>query len=347
MKPVKLEERFGLHRVLEPKGVFPQQAERLDNSLPIHDSELLIDVEMINIDAASFTQLKKEANNNPDRLAEKILKIVQNRGKLHNPVTDSGGMLIGRVKEMGKRYTNRDNLKTGSRIATLVSLTLTPLHITRIKRVHLNSHQIEVDGYAILFDSGVACSIDNVVDQRIALSALDVAGVVPTIERLVHPGKDVLIIGSGKSGSLACAAAKRVVKNRSKISCVDIKHENLIRLKKAGYCDNFEVVDATRPMEILYAAKRLSKDRLFDIVINTAPIPMTEMGTILATKDGGIAYFFNMATSFQRATLGAEGIGKDITLIMGNGYVQHNGRRTLDFLEQEPQIVEILKTFLV
>jgi L-erythro-3,5-diaminohexanoate dehydrogenase len=49
-------------------------------------------------------------------------------------------------------------------------------------------------------------------------------------------------------------------------------------------------------------------------------IPGTEMGSIMATKDKGTVYFFSMATSFTGAALGAEGIGKDITMLVGNGY---------------------------
>ena len=49
------------------------------------------------------------------------------RGKQHNPVTGSGGMFIGYVREIGERLRDRIDLKAGDRIASLVSLTLTPL----------------------------------------------------------------------------------------------------------------------------------------------------------------------------------------------------------------------------
>ena len=41
------------------KGVLPQRAKKVDPSLPLRDGELLIDVESLNIDAASFKQLKE------------------------------------------------------------------------------------------------------------------------------------------------------------------------------------------------------------------------------------------------------------------------------------------------
>jgi L-erythro-3,5-diaminohexanoate dehydrogenase len=78
---------YGTHRVLEPTGVLPQPAWKIDNAMEIFDNEILIDVSALNIDAASFTQIKKQAENDPPRVAEIILGIVAERGKHHNPVT--------------------------------------------------------------------------------------------------------------------------------------------------------------------------------------------------------------------------------------------------------------------
>ena len=52
---------YGIHRVIEPRGVLPQPAWKIDNSMEIFDNEILIDVAALNIDSASFTQIKKEA----------------------------------------------------------------------------------------------------------------------------------------------------------------------------------------------------------------------------------------------------------------------------------------------
>src|SRR5262245_27407280 len=129
-------DRFGTHRVLSPKGVLPQQAEKLDASLPIYDNELLIEVEALNIDSASFHQIKEACGADVARMQKHIVELVQSRGKHHNPVTGSGGMLIGRVVEVGARFLEgrhaSEHVKPGDRIATLVSLTLTPLEIKRI-----------------------------------------------------------------------------------------------------------------------------------------------------------------------------------------------------------------------
>src|SRR6476646_8920971 len=95
---------YGLTRVVGEKGVLPQRAQKLDPSLPLRDDELLIDVESLNIDAASFKQIKESVGGDVDKISETIQRIVKERGKMQNPVTGSGGMLIGRVREVGARH---------------------------------------------------------------------------------------------------------------------------------------------------------------------------------------------------------------------------------------------------
>ncbi len=91
---------LGLNRVVAPRGVLPQQAEQVDPSLPIAEDELLIEVESLNIDSASFKQISDSWQGEPGRIAEAIEALVARRGKQHNPVTGSGGMLLGRVAKV-------------------------------------------------------------------------------------------------------------------------------------------------------------------------------------------------------------------------------------------------------
>ena len=49
---------YGAHRVLLPEGALPQAAERLDNDFSVsYDTEIVIAVDTLNIDAASFRQM--------------------------------------------------------------------------------------------------------------------------------------------------------------------------------------------------------------------------------------------------------------------------------------------------
>ncbi|NHJ21628.1 MAG: L-erythro-3,5-diaminohexanoate dehydrogenase, partial [Candidatus Lokiarchaeota archaeon] len=72
--------KYGTHRVIEPKGALPQPAHKISNDMTLFDNEILIDVNYLNIDSASFTQLMEEADGDVEKIKTKILEIVQKRG---------------------------------------------------------------------------------------------------------------------------------------------------------------------------------------------------------------------------------------------------------------------------
>lgn len=112
-------------------------------------------------------------------------------------------MFIGTVKEIGKDLQERTDLQIGDRIASLVSLTLTPLVIDKVKAIDLETAQVDIDGQAILFESGIYAVLPEDLPQKLALAALDVAGAPAQTAKLVKPGDTVLIVGAGgKSGCL-------------------------------------------------------------------------------------------------------------------------------------------------
>ncbi|HNZ04233.1 MAG TPA: L-erythro-3,5-diaminohexanoate dehydrogenase [Myxococcota bacterium] len=333
--------RYGTHRVIEPAGALPQAAWKVDNSLPIDPSEMLIDVEMLNIDAASFTQMKTECGGNPEGVAELIMKTVNDRGKQHNPVTGSGGMLVGRIREIGAAYDGPIKAVPGDRIATLVSLSLTPLRINRIKKVFMDRDQVEVEGYAILFSSGIGERLPDDFPRDAALAALDVAGAPAQVYRLVKPGMNIGIIGTGKSGLLCAAAARKMLGDSGRLFGVVHMQSIIDDVAKYGYFDELILADATSPVAVFERINELTDGRLLDVTINTTNVRGTEMSTVLSTRDGGIAYFFNMATSFTAATLGAEGAGKDVSLLMGNGYAPGHAEATLDLIRSDPKLMKL------
>ena len=324
---------YGLRRVVRPRGVLPQQAEVIDPLLPLGPDELAIDVDRLNIDAASFRQLSAEAKGSDAKIAARVLEIVAARGKMQNPVTGSGGMLIGRVAEVGAQHPAAAELKRGHRIATLVSLTLTPLRLEEITAVHAHAERLEVRGRAILFASGLWAPMPDDLPEAMALAVLDVCGAPAWVARLARKGQRVLVLGAGKSGSLACAQARL---NGAHVTALDYRPEGPARLVADGLADAAITVDATRPLEV-YAATRGA----FDLVVNCASVPGTEMGSILSVREGGEVLFFSMATSFTAAALGAEGVGKDVRLTMGNGYARGHARLALDLVRATPALQRI------
>jgi len=327
---------YGLRRVVSPAGVLPQRADRLDPDLPLGDDELRIDVDALNIDSASFRQISDMVGRDPVRIAAEVEGIVRERGKMHNPVTGSGGMLIGRVAEVGPRHPAAEDLVVGDRIATLVSLTLTPLRLDEIVAVHPTVDRIDVRGTAFLFATGLWARLPNDLPDKLALAALDVCGAPALVARHARPGDRVLVIGAGKSGALVCAQAKESLGGSGEVVAADLNEKALDDLRGLGVVTSTLPLDATRGVDALQRVE--SAGGLFDLVVNCANVPGTEMASLLLVRDGGTVIFFSMATSFTTAALGAEGVGKDATLLIGNGYVPGHADLSLDLLRKNPKL---------
>lgn len=339
--------KFGTHRVIEPIGSLPQGAVKISNDMEILSNEILIDVQTLNIDSASFTQIKVACNSDEKKMEEMILKIVDERGKMQNPVTGSGGMLIGTVEKIGEDFPDK-TLKVGDKIATLVSLSLTPLKIDKIKKVNISNDQVDIDGKAVLFESGIYAVLPNDVPEKLALAALDVAGAPAQVEKLVKEGDVVCIIGGGgKSGILCCYQAMKNVGKTGKVIVFEYSEANAQRIKDMGLAHEVLVGDATKPVEIYNTINDITNGELCDVVINNVNVPGTEMSSILITKDDGMVYFFSMATSFTKAALGAEGVGKDVTMIVGNGYTKGHAKLTLDIIKESKEIRELFEKLYV
>lgn len=324
--------RLGLHRVLEPAGAMPQAAERLDPALPHRDEEIVIEVDVLNIDSASFAQIVGQVGRDEEAVGRRVLEIVRQRGKMQNPETGSGGMLLGTVSAMGAGYRSGAGVTVGDRVATLVSLTLTPLHIEEILAVHLEADQVRIRGHAVLWPTAPIVRMPSDLPEDLALACLDVCGAPAQVARLVRPGMRVLVLGAGKSGLLCMAQARAVLGETGRLVAADLREGWLLDAVREGLVDASVAVDATDPVATWERVLPALGGELADLVINTANVSRTEMSAILTARDGGVAYFFNMATSFSRATLGAEGIGRDVALLMGNGYAPGHAALALDLL---------------
>lgn len=339
---------YGTHRVLEPAGVLPQPAWKLDNTMAICTNEILIDVRALNVDSASFTQIKAACDNDPARIAAHIQDIVAQRGKLHNPVTGSGGMLIGTVAQIGAALAGQIDLKVGDKIATLVSLSLTPLRIDAITHIHLQQDQVEIQGQAILFETGLYAKLPADIDEKLALAILDVAGAPAQTARLVKPGDTVVVIGGGgKSGTLCVYEAKKQAGQSGCVIGVSPFANDCERMTALGWADHALQVDATDALALMEAVANVTDGKLADVVINCVNIQNTEMGSILATKQRGRIYFFSMATSFTAAALGAEGVGKDVEMIVGNGYATGHADYALNLLRESPKLRALFEQLYV
>lgn len=335
---------YGTHRVIEPKGVLPQPALKIDNNMEIYDNEILIDVQTLNVDSASFTQIKEQAGGDTEEIKKIMKGIVEERGKHQNPVTGSGGMLIGTVEKIGPALEGKTDLKVGDKIATLVSLSLTPLRIDEFLEIRPDVDQVDIKGKAILFESGIYAVLPKDIPENLALSVLDVAGAPAQTAKLVKPGNTVVVVGgAGKSGMLCLYEAKKRAGVTGTVICIDYLEEAIDRAKKAELADYYIQGDATKAVELMNKISEITNGEMADIVINTVNIPNTEMTSILLTKDEGTVYFFSMATSFTKAALGAEGVSKDINMIVGNGYTKGHAEISLELMRESEALRKIFE----
>src|SRR5580704_7958866 len=313
---------LGLHRVLDPPGVLPQAAWRLDPSPAIAPDEVRIRVDRLNLDAASYRQIRETYSGDPDKIRTAVLDIITTRGKMQNPITGSGGMLTGTVDEAGP--ASPLGLKPGQRVATLVSLTLTPLQITDgLAAWDGQSEQVPCEGHAILFARSIAAVLPDDLPVPLSLAVMDVCGAPALTSRVVKEGAVVLIIGAaGKSGSLSAAAARKagaakvigVVPNEAEaallghppttqdggaLGAASASENQQSRPRPATHLeapesplvDEIVIADARNPVDL--AEKVQNAGGPADVTVVCVDATGCEGGAILSTKQGGTVIFFS------------------------------------------------------
>ena len=354
---------LGLHRVIDPPGVLPQAAWQLDAAPAIARDEVRIRVDRLNLDAASYRQLREAYAADPDKIRAAVLDIIATRGKMQNPVTGSGGMLTGTVEEAGP--DSPLGLKPGQRIATLVSLTLTPLAITDgLAAWDGRSEQVPCEGHAILFARSIAAVLPDDLPVPLALAVLDVCGAPALTQRVVKRGSVAVIIGAaGKSGSLSAVAARQAGASKV-IGVVPTEAEAaLLRdpttaqdggaASAAGERSVFSSPDAHAVAGVPPSRRDSGRGRQGPGRVGGAGRGGRRTGRChrsvrrrprlrgrrdpvhKARRDGDLLL---MATSFAAAALGAEGLAADVTMLVGNGYVPGHADLALNLIRSTPAL---------
>lgn len=339
-----LQRSLGIHRVLEPRGSLPQPAWKLDNTPVAQAGETLVDVRALHIDSASFTQIASACQRDEQRMREHIRDIVAQRGKMHNPVTGSGGVLIGTVLELDERFAAMHRLAIGDTIVSLTSLSWLPLYLEGIETIHLERSEVEVHGKAIFFRSNPLAKLPSDLPQPVVVAALDVAGAPSRVYELAQPGQRVTVIGAGgTAGLLALCALRKRIGPGGEIVAVEYSEKAIQDVAALGVADVIAQGDATRPLELVARVSDVcpGSDYLADLVVNVVNVPQSEFGSILLAKADGRILFFSMATSFTVAALGAEGMARQVEMHIGNGYMPDCGGVALQLLRDFPALLAI------
>ncbi len=334
---------YGMKRVIEPKYVLSTSAWKVDNNREIYPNELRVSIKNLHLESTSFKQIRIESNNNIDRIKDRIIDIVIKRGKLHNPVTDTGGLLFGTVEKIGEEYDNKKGLRVGDEIICNASLAAIPLYISRITKIDMAYNQVEVEGYAILFNEFPIVRKPEGVPLNLLLFAFDESGTMYTISSCARGKKNFLVVGSNLlTNTLFGFAIRKVVGPDARIVCLlDNKSEVMLKGKSIELLLNnvfteIYYVNILRPMECI---KSLNMDALFDLSVNCADIPGAETINIMATKSGGTVFFANLINNYNIALYLTEAVSRQLDIRCADGYLE-------EYDEFDIKIVQDLAPFL-
>jgi L-erythro-3,5-diaminohexanoate dehydrogenase len=331
-------DRYGSHRVIVPEGALPQAADRLDPDPAVMANEILIDVIALQPTSTAFNRIRQSCNDDIEKMKTMILDLVETQGKFQDPVTRSGGILIGRVSKIGEQLKNVNDIRPGDKIATMVSLSLTPLKLETIDHIDLNTDQIEVTGTAILFESGIYARIPEDLPEKLAMAVLDVAGAPAQVRINAGPGDTVVVLGAGKAGLLCLQEAMDRVYPFGKVVCLEYDAAQCQTVQDLNLAHHVICADATQPLKTLAQYQQFMGDELADFTVNCVNVPDTEVTSVLLTQDRGLVYFFSMSTNFAKASLGAEGIRKPTRMLIGNGYYPGHTEIAFQVIREHPEL---------
>ena len=321
-----MEMTYGLKRVAEPQYVLPTSAWKLDNSRNIYPNELRISVRRIHLEGTSFKQICTESNYNEEKIRQKIIDIIIRRGKLHNPVTDTGGLAFGTVEEIGEEFYNPQNLKVGDTIICNASLASVPIQIENILAIDHVFNQIDASGYAILHDHVPIIKIEEDMPVNLLLYTLDESGTLYRLSQLAEGQSKFLIVGNNMITNLIFGyVIRRQVGAKGEIVCLLDKKTGM-QVMGDGIdqliAHVFNEVHFLNILKPIHAVERLKLNQQFDLSVNCAEIPGAETINILATKAGGTVLFANLINNLKISLYITESISKPLNVENAEGYLE-------------------------
>lgn len=325
-----IREQLGADRVLDGTRALPQSAERLDASAPVRAYELEVAVERLCLDSTSHRNIREGAGGDPAGMTDRVIGIVESRGKMHNPETFSGGVLFGTVTAVGERHPSPPAV--GDRIVTLGSLTLTPLRLEAITDLDPGSPQLAVAGTAYVAGRAAWAPVPEDLPLATALEIYDVCAAASQTRALTPRDGTVCVLGAGHAGKLALATARDGMDGGTLVA-VDVEPDAVDRVEAAGLCDIGVTADLRDPLAALHAVRAAGAPPA-DLTVVVVNATGCEATALLLTADGGTVLFFSMATSFSAAALAADGISTSARMLIGSGFSPDRGAYALDLVRR-------------
>jgi len=335
---------YGINRVMEPANVLPTSAWKIDNGRDIYPNELRIGLRKIHIETTNFKQICLECNNDPDKIKERIMDIVIKRGKLHNPITDTGGVAFGVVEKIGEEYNNEQGLKVGDEVICNASLATIPIYISRINKIDMAYSQVDAEGYAIVFNKCPMVKMPPDLPVNLLLYALDESGSLYSVSKCAEGKSQFLIVGNNLlTNTLFGFAVRRVAGPVAKIICLLDKNADLMIKGKAAdellgsIFSEIHYGNILQPTECL---ERMGLAGYFDLSVNCADIPGAETINVLATKPGGTVYFANLINNYNIALYITESVSREIEIKGAEGYIADYDKYDIELIRSIAPYIE-------
>ena len=346
---------FGLNRVIEPAGSLPVTAWKLDNDPELKKGEIRIRLSGIVLERENFFQLCSVCDNDDEKIRERIIKIVKERGKFHNPYTESSALFIGTIEETSPGF-DLGKLKLGDDVICLTPMAGLPASIDEIGEIDVNYGRIRCTGYAICFETVQMVKIDEPYSMSTIhlVRALEEEGSIYGISCEMKPRKinKAAIIGSNIAEAIYYS---QMVKD-SNDSPVTVKfvidgayfagitREDL-KIIFGPLVDGIYFVDLSKPMEAVKKIMSMEEENGFDAVINLENIKGCESVASLISKDNGLVCYTSMNNRYCHGLLVVDCLGKDITHYGLDGYSSNAYEFALTIVEQTEPALRRLDAF--
>ena len=324
----RIKDTFGLSRVVEPKTAVPVTAWKLDNSREIQPWECRISLKLIHLERDCFQQFCNECGHDEMKITAKILDLIQRRGKLHNPFTNTAGQFFGTIEAMGSEYAKKSKFKVGDVISCLTTMTALPIHIDKIHKIDYNFGELTVSGYGIIFEDSPLTVIPPEIQPDYTMVAFDEAANLYNIYTASKKGMRYLLIGKDLLSSIIYVSAIKKAAEEDCYITVLLDEDGIgtltpsqVKEELSHWVNSSYILDVTQPIPSAEVILEREKDR-YDLTINGEDLPGSEVLSVILTRHRGKLYFTSLKNNISQSNLIAESMGKELETYVLNQYME-------------------------
>ncbi|WP_312652022.1 sigma-54 interaction domain-containing protein [Aminipila sp.] len=329
---------FGLSRVIEPKDAVPVTAWKVDNHREISPAECRVSLKLIHLERDCFQQFCSECGFDEAKIIAKILDLINRRGKLHNPFTNTAGQFYGTIEEMGSEFEKSSQYHIGDSIFCLTTMTAHPIYIDKIHKIDYNYGELTVMGYGIVFMTSPLTTIPPALQLNYTMATFDEAASLYSIHNVSDEGQRYLVIGKDLVSSITyvCSIKKAVGDNCYITVILDedgigtltpqqVKHE------LAYWANSSYVLNVAQPINSSKAVLKEEKKH-YDMTINCEDLQGSEVLSVILTRQKGKLYFTSLKNSYTQSILIAESMSKELETYVLGQFVLGYEKYTFDLL---------------